>query len=150
VAVLVAEPLEDAVGGVPLLLRGLPVILEDLMDDGQEGVELGPRPGGRPEGGRLGVVEDLGQRVPVDLVLAAGGALAQAVDEDATADLGPFLHVGEHPRTSRRRVRDGVKPPSSLARPPRGEPWAPRFLTDRRSPARRYVFPAAVTGASFA
>jgi hypothetical protein len=43
------------------------------------------------------VTEDLGQRVPVDFVLAAGGALAQAVDEDATADLGPGLHVGEHP-----------------------------------------------------
>ena len=68
------------------------------MDDGQEGVELGPRPGCRPaERGRLGVVEDLGQRVPVDFVLAAGGALAQAVDEDATADLGPFLHISEHP-----------------------------------------------------
>src|SRR5262249_25889676 len=32
--------------------------------------------------------------------LAAGGALAQAVDEDATADLGPLLHVGEHPCAS--------------------------------------------------
>ena len=68
------------------------------MDDGQEGVELGPGPGrGAAVAGRLGVVEDLAERVPVDVVLAAGGALAQAVDEDATADLGPVLHVGEHP-----------------------------------------------------
>ena len=68
------------------------------MDDAQEGVELGPGPrGGAAVAGRLGVVEDLLERVPVDVVLAAGGALAQAVDEDATADLGPVLHVGVHP-----------------------------------------------------
>src|SRR5512135_568550 len=74
VAVLVAVPPEDAAGGVPLLLRCPLVVLEDLVDDAQEGVELGPRPGGRPaEPGRLGVGEDLGERVPVDLVLAAGG-----------------------------------------------------------------------------
>ena len=47
--------------------------------------------------GRLGVGEDLGERVPVDGVLAAGGALAQAVDEDATADLNRVLHVGVYP-----------------------------------------------------
>src|SRR3978361_2373064 len=97
-AVLVAEPLEDAVGRVPLLPGGLLVGLEDLVDDAQEGVELGPGPGGRAAvAGRLGVGEDLGERVPVEAVLAAGGALAQAVDEDATADLGPVLHVGVHP-----------------------------------------------------
>ena len=98
VAVLVAEPLEDAAGGVPLLPRGLLVVLEDLVDDGQERLELGPGSWGRAAvSGRLGVVEDLLERVPVDVVLAAGGALAQAVDEDATADLGPVLHVGVHP-----------------------------------------------------
>jgi len=40
---------------------------------------------------------------PVDAVLAAGGALTQAVDEDATADLGPVLRVSVHPETSRLR-----------------------------------------------
>ena len=98
VAVLVAEPLEDPAGGVPLLPRGLLVGLEDLVDDGQEGVELGPGAGRRAAvAGRLGMVEDLRERVPVDVELAAGGALAQAVDEDAAADLGPVLHVGVHP-----------------------------------------------------
>ena len=98
VAVLVAEPLEDPAGGVPLLPGGLLVGLEDLVDDGQEGVELGPGPGGRAAvSGRLGVVEDLLERVPVDVELAADGAFALAVDEDATADLGPVLHVGVHP-----------------------------------------------------
>src|SRR5262249_56001008 len=68
VAVLVAESLEDASGGVALLPGGLPVVLEDLVDDGQEAVELGPGPRGRAAiAGRLGVLEDLGQRVPVDL-----------------------------------------------------------------------------------
>ena len=45
IAVLVTEPLEDAAGGVPLLPRGLLVVLEDLVDDGQEGVELRAGPG---------------------------------------------------------------------------------------------------------
>ena len=52
---------------------------------------------GRPPSPGLGMLKDLGQRVPVDVELAASGALAQAVDEDATADLGPVLHVGVHP-----------------------------------------------------
>ena len=98
VAVLVAEPLEDPAGGVPLLPGGLLVGLEDLVDDGQEGFELGLGPGDGPAvSGRLGVVEDLLERVPVDVELAADGSFALAVDEDATADLGPVLHVGEHP-----------------------------------------------------
>ena len=98
VAVLVAEPLEDAAGGVPLLPRGFLVVLEDLVDDGEERLELRFRAGGSAAiAGRLRVLEDLLEGVPVDVVLAAGGALAQAVDEDATADLGPVLHVGEHP-----------------------------------------------------
>ena len=40
---LIAEPLEDPAGGVPLLPRGLLVGLEGLVDVGEEGVE--PRPG---------------------------------------------------------------------------------------------------------
>ncbi|MBV8236789.1 MAG: hypothetical protein JO075_13910, partial [Acidimicrobiia bacterium] len=38
---LIAEPLEDAAGGVPLLPRGFLVVREDLVDDGQERIELG-------------------------------------------------------------------------------------------------------------
>jgi hypothetical protein len=98
VAMLVAEPLEDPVGGVPLLPGGLLVGLEDLVDDGQEWFELGPGPCGGPTISRwLGVVEDLLERVPVDVELAADGSFALAVDEDATADLGLVLHVGVHP-----------------------------------------------------
>src|SRR5262249_4256930 len=108
VAVLVAEPLEDPLGGMALLPGGLLVVVEDLVNDGEEGVELGPGSGGRAlVPGRLGMVEDLLERVPVDLELAADGSLALAVDEDATADLSPVLHVGEHPWTSRLKGRDG-------------------------------------------
>ena len=57
---------------------------------GRKGSSLGlGRGAGAAVAGRLGVVEDLLEGLPVDLVLAAGGALAEAVDEDATADLGP-------------------------------------------------------------
>jgi hypothetical protein len=98
VAVLVAKPLEDPAGGVTLLLGGLPVGFEDLADDGQGGFELGLGPGrGAAISRRLGVVEDLLEGIPVDVELSADGTLALAVDEDATADLGPVLHVDEHP-----------------------------------------------------
>jgi hypothetical protein len=98
VAVLVAEPFEDAAGGVPLLPGGLLVALEDPVDDGQERLELRPGAwGGAAVAGRLGVVKDPLEGIPVDIVLTASGALAEAVDQDATADLGPVLHVGVHP-----------------------------------------------------
>jgi hypothetical protein len=101
VAVLVAEPAVDPHGGVPLLPRGLCVVLEDLVDDRQQRPEHGGPPAfGASEGGGLGVGKDLLEGLVGDSVLAAGGALAQAVDEDATADLGPLLHVGEHPGAS--------------------------------------------------
>jgi hypothetical protein len=98
IAIRVAEPLAEALGGVPMRPGGLLVILEDLVDDGEEGVELGHGAGfGPPIARGLGVSEDLGERVPVDVELAASGPLAQAIDEDATAALGPAVHVGEHP-----------------------------------------------------
>jgi hypothetical protein len=114
--VLVAEPLEDAAGGVPRFPRGLLVVLEDLVDDGQERIELGPGAWDRTAiARRFGVLEDLLERVPVDAVRAAGGALAQAVNENATADLGPDLHVGVHPETSRLGDLDGVSESSLVA-----------------------------------
>ena len=98
---LVAEPPEDPHGGVPLLPGRLGVVLEDLVDDRQERVEdRGPLGKDAAIAGRLGVGEDLFEGLPVDAVLAAGGASAQAVDEDATADLGPVLHVRVHPSAS--------------------------------------------------
>jgi hypothetical protein len=54
------------------------------------------------------VVEDLAEGLPVEVELPLDGAHAVAVDEDATADLGPVVHVGEHRVTSRRRAGDAV------------------------------------------
>ena len=42
-AVLVSEPLEDALGRVALLLRDLMVIFQELVDDAGEGLSLGRR-----------------------------------------------------------------------------------------------------------
>jgi hypothetical protein len=69
VAVLVAEPLEDAAGGVPLLPQGLLVALADLVDDGQERIELGPGVWDRAAvARRFGMLEDLLEGIPVDVV----------------------------------------------------------------------------------
>src|SRR5206468_12781548 len=114
---------------------GLPVVLEDLMEGRQEGLEdRGPLRLGAAIAGRLGVVEDLLEGLPVDLVLAAGGTPAEAIGEDATADLGPVLHVGIHPVASlllpsmvglsasivgrEQGVRPRVSPISAAVRPP--------------------------------
>src|SRR3954452_23701565 len=65
---------------------------------GRSGSRVDVRGGaGAAIAGRLGVGEDLAEGLPVDAIRAAGGASAQTVDEDATADLGPVLHVSEHP-----------------------------------------------------
>ena len=97
IAVLVPESLEDAPGGMPLLLGDLLVVLEDLVDDGEEGIEFGLGPWGRAAvAGRLGMIQDFLKCVPVDVELATDGAFALVVDEDTAADLGPVLHVDEH------------------------------------------------------
>ena len=73
VAVFVAEPLEDAAGGMSLLPRGLLVVVEDLVDDGQERIELGPGAWDRAAvARRFGMLEDLLEGIPVDVVRAAG------------------------------------------------------------------------------
>ncbi len=38
---LVPQPLEDPLGGVPLLAMYLPVLLQDPVDDTDEGIQLG-------------------------------------------------------------------------------------------------------------
>jgi len=44
------------------------------------------------------VFEGFLEGIPVDVKFAADGAFAPPIDEDATADLGPGLHVGVHRR----------------------------------------------------
>ena len=117
------------------------VVLEDLVDDGEERLELGLWPGsGSSVSGGLGVAQDLLERVPVDVELAADGTLALAVDQDATADLSPILHVGEHPDASQQGPVMKVETTLIVAECWKAKPWALRFLTDRRSPTRATFF----------
>src|SRR5262249_54562310 len=97
VAVLVAQALIDASGGVPLLGRCVAVVVEELPEGGQERAEdrLGPFLRGAG-GGRLRVPDDLADGPEVEAVLGAGLAHAERAGQDAAADLGPEFHVGEH------------------------------------------------------
>jgi hypothetical protein len=61
--------------------------------------------------GQLGVVDDLLEHVPMDVEIAADGAPAMALDEDATRDLGPVFHVDVHSVIGRYRDLDGVSEP---------------------------------------
>jgi hypothetical protein len=98
-----AEAVIDAAGGVPLPGRGVLVVVQDLGDDGQERVEdrLGARPGEIGPGLGLGLVDDLSDGAEVEVVLGGGLAQAQLAGADATTDLGPKFHVGEHSCASR-------------------------------------------------
>ena len=101
------------------------------------GFGLGPA---RRYPGGLGVAQDLLERIPVDGELAADGTLALAVDQDATANLRPFLHVGEHPGASQHGPVMKGKSTLIVDRMLEGKPRALRFLTDRRSPTRATFF----------
>src|SRR5262245_12190075 len=61
--------------------------------------------------------QDLHQRPPAQLVLFAGGTLAQLLGQYATANLAPQLHIGAHSSASLRSWRrSGLASPSSLPR----------------------------------
>ena len=106
VAVLVAQTLEDALGGVALLGRRLAIGGEDLLDDGQVGPQLGLGAGRLlAVAGRLAVGEDLLQGLVGDAVLPADRALRGALHEHRPPDVGPVLHVGEHSFLLSRRKR---------------------------------------------
>ena len=93
VAALVAlgrDPVEDPLGGVPLLPGAALVLVEDPGDPVEVRAELGPGPRSRgPVGRRLGVGEDLLQGPPVHPGLAEDLALADVLDQDAAADVSP-------------------------------------------------------------
>jgi hypothetical protein len=77
VVVRVAEAFVDASGAVPLLGRGVPVGVEDLVDDRDERAQdrLGAERAGAVKR-RFGVVDDLAERAEVQPIL--GARLAQA------------------------------------------------------------------------
>jgi hypothetical protein len=72
--------------------------------------------------------------------LEANGARALAVAQDATAELGPFLHVREHPGAAKHGPEKKANATFILARMLRGDPWVPRFPTDRRPPRHATFF----------
>ena len=97
VAVLVTEAFKDPTGGVLLLRRSLAVVLEDLPDHRQEGLELGLRPMLRlPVSRRLVVGEHLLERVPANPVLGNRRPLAEGSCQHLTPYLAPDLHVAVH------------------------------------------------------
>ena len=97
IAVLVAQALEDALGGVALLGWRLAIGGEDLLDGGQVGPQLGLGAGRLlAVAGRLAVGEDLLQGLVGDAVLPADRSLRGALHEHLASDVGPVLHVGKH------------------------------------------------------
>ena len=115
------------------------------VDDGEERPELRLGPGPRLSvARRLGLGEDLLERLPVQPVLARTPALALAVHQHAAADLGPLVHVGVHPRPPLRLPRCPL-PGAILARRGEVRPRALHFSPDRRSPPDRCTIQASFT-----
>jgi hypothetical protein len=97
IAVFVFESIEDAAGCVMLLAVDGLVALQDLVDYLQEGTDLPLGPWlSLPIAGRLGMLQDLDERVPVDPELAAHASFATLLDLDQTSNLSPLLHVRKH------------------------------------------------------
>ena len=78
VVMLVAEAIIDASGGVALLGRGVLVVVEDLLDDGEERSENRSRTWrGLPVGRGLGLVNDRVGGAEVEVILQASLPEAQ-------------------------------------------------------------------------
>ena len=86
-----AEAVEDAACCVALLGRGVQVVAEDLLDEGEEGIEdgLGAWLGAALCGGQVGLMDDLVDGAEVEVVLGGSLAEAQLAREDTTADISP-------------------------------------------------------------
>jgi hypothetical protein len=96
VVVRVAEAFVDASGAVPLLGWGVPVGVEDLVDDRDERAQdwLGAERASAVRGW-FGVVDDRADRAEVQPVLGARAAQTQFAGDDAATDLRPEFPVGE-------------------------------------------------------
>src|SRR5262249_24089780 len=140
--VLVLEPLPDPAGRVPLLLRGLRVVVQDLTDDGEDRLDGRPPGRGHPAiPGRLLVGQDLLERQPVNVVQAAGFPLAGLARQHPTAGLGPLVHVGVHLNASpgcmmvspSSTPRDGRVVRLTIPPPPTDRPRATLLLRRRQT-----------------
>ncbi len=97
VAALFAQAVKDALACVALFLVDGFVRFEPRADDVDEGRQFDPRPlFGHAVTGHVRVAQDLVERLPVNAVDALNRALGLAVDQDASANVGPFVHVSEH------------------------------------------------------
>jgi len=101
--VLVAKPLEDALGRVLLLLRPLFVIGQDLVDDRNEWIELRLRRRLRPPiARRHRELHHLRDRPRIDPEPACRLPLAQSLDLDRVSDLRVELHLLHPPPSAGR------------------------------------------------
>jgi hypothetical protein len=92
-AVLVAQPLEDTLCRMPLLLRQDPVRLEDLVDDRNERVKLRARRRLRsPVSRRHRVLQDLRHRLAVDPEQPGRRPFAQPIDMTRSSHTRIELH----------------------------------------------------------
>ena len=76
--------------GVALLAGRVLILLEDLVNDWQERRQLPFGPG--PDlsiARRFAVLQDLRERVPVQVVLLTGSAFTELFGEYSSSDLGP-------------------------------------------------------------
>jgi hypothetical protein len=97
VALLVAQALIDTSSGVTLLGRCLAVVVDELLQNGQERAEDRFGAGLRgAEGQRLRVSDELADRPEIEMVFGASLSHADLAGQDAPTDLGPKSHVGEH------------------------------------------------------
>ena len=115
---------------------------------GKEGVELGLGSRGRAAvSGRLGVPEDLGERVPVDVVLRGRAArLAQAVDEERDGGSRPSSPCRCTPiDLTAEGTWMGAASPDRRPRAVESGQGPPRFLIDCRSPTVCHGFSPTVT-----
>ncbi len=110
VAVFVPKPLEETAFCMALLAVDVSVLTQNLVNDRQIGPDL-PLPTGLalPVAGWLGMLQDLLERVPVNLELPAHASFATLLDFDQTANLCPLLHVCEHPCLPRATGHTGTK-----------------------------------------
>jgi hypothetical protein len=98
---LAPEPMVDPGGGVPLLGGRRSIGLEDLVDEDQEGAELGfDAMTSLPVTRRLVAGEDLLESGPMEVIVPAGRALGEAIDQHAPPDLSPVVHIVVHRSTS--------------------------------------------------
>ena len=92
--VLVPEPLEDALGGVPLLPGNAMIIVQNLVDDASKGIKLGPTWRALASiPGRHRVGQHLAHRVPVQPKYPGGFPDAHALHHHRPANPQIYVHA---------------------------------------------------------